>query len=149
MVSRTSDFGVPFIEPEQTNPPGITSTSTPNSRDRRTRPGSSDGTTGRSFTTESSPFLCTRRARATTPPLVERQVRRVEEEHLADLGLQGIHIQGRYGRAVLGLRPREFQLDAVGALDQVDHAGEIVVRDVYPACGSASTLLSALPVERL
>ena len=128
MVSRTSDFGVPFIEPEQTNPPGITSTSTPNSGDRRTRPGSSDGTTGRSFTTESSPFLCTRRARATTPR--SYSVRSgVSKKNTWRIWASRGSISRAATVEVLGLRHREFQLDAVGALDQVDHASEIVVRE--------------------
>ena len=51
--------GHPFIDPEQTNPPGDASTSTPKLGERRISFGSSDGTTGRSFTTESSPFSAT------------------------------------------------------------------------------------------
>jgi len=45
----------------------MASTSTTNSGSFRRRPGSSDGVTGRSFTTVSSPLPCTRRPRTTTP----------------------------------------------------------------------------------
>ena len=58
---------VRFIEPEQTKPPGIASTSTPKFGEPRSSAGSSSGTTGRSLTTESSPFCWTRRARTTRP----------------------------------------------------------------------------------
>ena len=68
------------------------------------RRGSSEGTTGRSFTTVSSPFFCDRRARTTRPVLVERQVRRVEEEHLADLRLQRIDPERPHGRALRARR---------------------------------------------
>ena len=55
------------MDPEHTNPPGIASTSTPKFGEARNSGESSSGTTGRSFTTESSPFRWTRRARTTTP----------------------------------------------------------------------------------
>ena len=54
---------------EQTKPPGITSTSTIMFGDAACARRARSVTTGRSFTTESSPFFCTRRARATTPCL--------------------------------------------------------------------------------
>jgi hypothetical protein len=69
-VSRTDDFGTPLSEAEHTYPPGRASTSTTNSGNFRSEVGSSEGTTGRSLTTESSPRPCTRRARATTPALL-------------------------------------------------------------------------------
>ena len=68
-TSRTGVLGTPFIEAEQTKPPGIASTSTMHHGDSRTLRGSSEGTTGRSLTTESSPLPATRRARTTTPAL--------------------------------------------------------------------------------
>ena len=60
-------LSVRFIDPEQTNPPGIASTSTPKLGEARSFFGSSAGTTGRSLTTLSSPFCWTRRARTTRP----------------------------------------------------------------------------------
>ena len=64
---RTSSANLSL--PEQTKPPGIASTSTPKSRRLRRSAGSSLGTTGRSFTTESSPLPLPwiRRARTTSP----------------------------------------------------------------------------------
>src|SRR4051794_23589602 len=62
-VGGIADFSVP----EHTKPPGSASTSTRKSRDRRSFAGRSPGTTGRSFTIESSPLPWTRRARTTTP----------------------------------------------------------------------------------
>ena len=68
IASRTAvGCSFPLNEPEQTKPPGIASTSTPKLGDFRSSAGSSSGTTGRSFTTESSPFPWIRRARTTTP----------------------------------------------------------------------------------
>ncbi len=55
------------MDAEQTKPPGIASTSTFMLGDVRKCSGSSLGTTGRSFTTESSGRRCTRRARTTRP----------------------------------------------------------------------------------
>ena len=52
---------------EQTKPPGIASSSTRKLGDWRSAFGMSSGTTGRSFTTQSPRFPCTRRARTTTP----------------------------------------------------------------------------------
>ena len=51
------------------------------------------GSTGTSFTTESSPLPCTRRARTTTPALYRLQIGRVEEVDLADLGVEGIEAE--------------------------------------------------------
>ena len=62
-------LGTPFSDPEQTNPSGDASTSTPKFGERRSDFGSSEGTTGRSFTTVSSPFFCDLRARTTRPCL--------------------------------------------------------------------------------
>ena len=91
------------------------------------RAGSSAGTTGRSFTTESSPFICTPSSANDDAVSVERQVGRVEEEHLADLGVEWIDPQRGDGGDVIGLRHRELQLDAVGSLDQREQAGAILV----------------------
>ena len=81
----------------------MASTSTPKLGDRRSFAGSASGTTGRSFTTESSPFLCTRRARTTTPGRFELEVRGVEEVHLPDLSFERVHPQGGQGRSLVGL----------------------------------------------
>ena len=64
-VGRSGRFSVP----EQTKPPGSASTSTRKLGESRSSTGSSDGTTGRSFTTESSPLPWIRLARTTTPAL--------------------------------------------------------------------------------
>ena len=57
-----------FIDPETTKaPPGMASTSTPKFGEALTSGGRSLWTTGRSFTTESSPRPCTRRPRTTSP----------------------------------------------------------------------------------
>ena len=63
------ESSVRFSVPEQTKPPGSASTSTRKPAEARSSSGSSDGTTGRSFTTESSPFPWMRRPRTTTPSL--------------------------------------------------------------------------------
>src|SRR4051794_6920921 len=68
IVARTSvGRSVAFNAPEHTRPPGSASTSTRKFSDRRSLPGSSPGTTGRSLTTESSPLPWMRRARTTRP----------------------------------------------------------------------------------
>lgn len=49
-------------------------------------------------------------------PVTERQVRRIEEHHLADLGPEHIHFQRRHRGSAVHVWHRELQLDAVGAL---------------------------------
>ena len=67
-VLRTIGFSTStFSRPEQTKPPGMALTSTPNPGWRRSAAGSSSGTTGRSFTTASSPLPWMRRVRTTSP----------------------------------------------------------------------------------
>ena len=56
-----------LAEAEHTYAPGMASTSTTMFGERRSLAGKSVGTTGRRFTTESSPRPCTRRARTTRP----------------------------------------------------------------------------------
>ena len=56
-----------FIVPEQTKPPGMASTSTPNAADLRTAAGTSSGTSGLILTIASPTLRCTLRARTTTP----------------------------------------------------------------------------------
>ena len=145
-VSHTSPRpGVPFIEPEQTKPSGEASTSTLKPGDRRTAFGSSAGTTGRSFTTESSPLPCDRRARTTTPCLVEREVRRVEEEDLPDLGIQRVEFEGHDRRALVQLRDRQLQLDGVGLLEQREQPLALFLGE----CGLASFGSFPVPQHRL
>ncbi len=51
---------------------------------------------------------------------VEIELGRVEEEDLADLRLERIELERRHGRLLMRLRHRQLQLDAVGALEQVE-----------------------------
>ena len=69
------ESATPFIVPEQTNPPGRASTSTPKAGDFRISGGSSSGATGRSLTVESPPLPWIRRARTTTPALLRERSR--------------------------------------------------------------------------
>ena len=72
-ASRAAWLSTTFLsDAEQTNPPGIASTSTPKPGVRRSAPGSSEGTTGRSFTVESPRLPWTRRVLRMTPPLLRR-----------------------------------------------------------------------------
>jgi hypothetical protein len=74
------------------------------------------------LTTVTSPRPWTRRARTTTPHdhplLVEAQVGGVEEEHLADLGVQGVHAEAGDDGAAFGVGHGELELDAVGVAGQ-------------------------------
>ena len=116
MTSCTGVCGTPFSDAEQTWPPGMASTSTMHIGDSRTLRGSSAGTTGRSLITESSPLPATRACAHDDPLALEREVRRVEEVHEPDLCAEGVDPQGLHGRALDGLRDRDLELDAVGAL---------------------------------
>ena len=60
---------------------------------------------------------------------VEIELGRVEEEDLADLRLERIELERRYGRPLVRLRHRQLQLDAVGSLEQVEQLHEVVVRE--------------------
>ena len=92
--------------------------------------GSSDGTTGRSFTTESSPFLCDpasagddalpargpgQGCRGTTPGGSARR--------------RGSSPSAFDGRAPIGARGRSASLDAVGALDQLEELLQLLVAE--------------------
>jgi hypothetical protein len=92
--------------------------------------------TGRSFTTESSPFFCSRRARTTTPCVFSARYGASKKNTLADLRVQGIHLQRLNRRAVVALRHRQLRLDAVGILAQRHRSRDIVVGEVrfYVAC---------------
>ena len=68
VASSTSwPLQAPLNEAEQTNPPGITSTSTLNAAERRSSGSRVDGSTGRSLITVSASPPWMRRARTTTP----------------------------------------------------------------------------------
>ena len=115
---------------EHTNPPGMASTSTPNCFDLRRRGGSSSGTTGRSFTTESSPLPWIRRARTTTPCWLSVRSRCVEEHDLADL-----RHPARPGPSDAAAErwsdsgTVSFELDGIGALDQPEQLSELFARE--------------------
>ena len=79
---------------------------------------------------------------------VERQVGRVEEEDLADLGIDRVHAQCRDRRALIGLRDGELELDAVGAADQVAQLGELVV-DEPRARHEAGATTAGAPLRSL
>jgi hypothetical protein len=59
--------------------------------------------------------------------LVEREVRGVEEERLADLSIQGIHGERGHGGPAARVGNGQFQLDAVGTRHQLQHLLEIIV----------------------
>jgi len=60
--------------------------------------------------------------------LVQRQVRLVEEEHLADLSVQRNQPEGCHGRALIVLWHGQLELDAVGVLYQREQLSELLVR---------------------
>ena len=119
-TSQTGEgVSLDFRVPEHTKPPGMASTSTTKLGETRKCSGISLGTTGRSLTTESSPL----RLHAPRPGhhtgLVQLEVGRVEEEHLPDLRVERIHLEGRGRRPVGPFRNGQLQLDAVGILDEI------------------------------
>ena len=118
-----------FIEPEQTKPPGIASTSTPNDGDRRSSAGSAAGSTGRSLTTDVVALVLHAAGAHDDARLVERQVGRVEEEDLPDLGVERIDAEPLQRGALLVLGDRQLELDAVGVLGQREQLGRLFVRD--------------------
>ena len=99
-VSRTDARGTPLSECRAHVPTRSASSSTTKSGRARSSGGRSDGTTGRSLITESSPFACTRRARTTTPALLSVEIGGVEEEHLPDLGVERVDPEGGRARPV-------------------------------------------------
>ena len=58
---------------------------------------------------------------------IERQFRRVEEEDLAQVGVERVHAEGDDGRAPILIRHSQLQLDAVGALNQPDQLAKLLV----------------------
>ena len=128
-ASRTSSFvALPFIDAEQTYPPGIASTSTPTLPERRRSSGSSSGTTGGA----SRP--CRRRgpgpaARGATTPAALSARSGVSKKYTcricASIGSSpSAAIAGR--SAALG--ERHLQLDGVGAVHQPDELPELLAR---------------------
>ena len=123
IASRTSAFDAfPFIDAEHTYPPGIASTSTPTARRatnvlgklvRNDRSQLHDGVT--------RPALDPARADRDAA-LVERELGSVEEEHLPDLRLERIELEGGDRRSLLALRDGQLQLDAVRAAHERDAA---------------------------
>ena len=71
---------------------------------------SESGTTGRSLTTESLTPLPWTAAGSRPPPRLsfEREVRRVEKEDLADLGIQRDRRRRKKPQTLIGLRHREL-----------------------------------------
>ena len=57
--------------------------------------------------------------------IVERQIGRVEEHDLANLGLEHIHAERGDGRSVISVRHGQLELDAVGSLDQPEHLRQL------------------------
>jgi hypothetical protein len=60
--------------------------------------------------------------------LVELEVRRVEEEHLADLRVHGIHAKRMHRGAMTGRRHGDLQLDAVRSLQEIEQGDQLLVR---------------------
>ena len=112
-LRSTSSSALAFIRAEHTKPPGMASTSTPNPGRRRTSSASSDGTTGRSLTTESPVFRCSRRALNHESLLVQPQIRSVEVGDLSDLRAHGIHPQSLDHGSPADLRNSQLQFDRV------------------------------------
>ena len=64
--------------------------------------------------------------------LVQRQVGRVDEEHLPDLGVEWVHTECDDRRALILLGHRHLQLDAVGVFDQCDQLLDLLVGEERP-----------------
>jgi hypothetical protein len=60
---------------------------------------------------------------------VEVELGRVEEEDLADLRLERIELERRDSRALVRLRHRQLQLDAVRSLEQLEQPHGLLVRE--------------------
>jgi hypothetical protein len=58
--------------------------------------------------------------------LVQVQVRRIEEDDLAHLRIQGVDAEGLDRRALVGLGDGELELHAVGALEQAEQFRELL-----------------------
>ena len=111
--------GVPFIEPEQTNPPGDASTSIAERRRSPDRLGQLRRDHRTQLHDRVVPLLLRSPRTHDEAALVEGELRRIEEEHLADLRLQWVEAERLNGRALVLLGNGQLQLDAVGALDQL------------------------------
>ena len=108
-------------------PPGIASTSTLKLFEARNS-ASSLGTTGRSFTTV-SPFVLPASGPDDHACGVQRQLGRIEEEHLADLRVERVDAQRPRGVGSRALVDGELELDAVGVFDQAQDRLEVFVRE--------------------
>jgi hypothetical protein len=59
--------------------------------------------------------------------MVEGQIGGVEEEHLADLGVQRVHAEGVDRGATFGVGDGQLQLDTVGVAGQVEDLLQLAV----------------------
>ena len=59
---------------------------------------------------------------------VEGQIRRIEEDDLPDLRVEGIHVEGGDRRATIGIGHAQLELDTICALDQTQDLGELLSR---------------------
>ena len=63
---------------------------------------------------------------------LERELRRVEEEHLPDLRLDRVEPQRVDRGALIDRRHRSLELDAVGALHEGEDPAELLVGEDFP-----------------
>ena len=115
------------MDAEQTCPPGIASSSTPKFGESRTSAESVSGTTGRSFTTESSSAPCAAARPDNHAGPIEREVGSLEEVDLPDLRRDGIQAECRHGRSLLAVGDGQLELDGVGARRQGEDGGDLLI----------------------
>ena len=150
--STSAWSGLPFSVPEQTNPPGSASTSTLKAPERPQ--------VLRQLARLHRAQLDDRVAALSLDPSrprddavgVERELGGVEEEDLADLGLERVERERRDGRALVRLGNRQLQLDAVGPLEGAEQLHELLVRETRRRGGRAHWWQTFLPprcAERL
>jgi len=80
---------------------------------------------------------------------VEIEFGRVEEEDLADLRFERIELERLDGRPLVRLRDRQFQLDAVGSLEQVEQLHQVLVREARPRRRGSGHLFLLFPASSL
>jgi hypothetical protein len=126
----------PLNEAEQTNPPGITSTSTLKAAERRSSGSMVDGSTGRSLMTVSAIPALDTPGPDDHAGLVQGQVGRIEEECLPRLRLDRVESDALDRRAVAVRGHRQLQLDAVRPLMSLNTAIQLIARrGVSPCAG--------------
>ena len=128
---------LPLSEAEHTKPPGIASTSTPRLGDCRRCDGKVVGNHRAELHDRVAALALDPAGPRDDTDLVERQIGRVEEEHLADLRVERVQLQVVDRSPVLRHRHRQLQLDAVRALHQLQDLLEILARQVRRALGGA------------